>query len=364
MILNGGIPYKITYAVRYPTKVRREWVADENVDIAPPISASPAFAVDAESKAALETALRWAGKEEGEHAQTLTVLNDPIPGVRILTIEARSEGGRAYKVMLRGVGDGTLYVDMREDVVLDAMLVNGVKPGGDMEGPFVWGRYESQLRLVRVHSALHKAMVAAQGRMETPTIKPKDYVVGGIYLTRRLHGLLYLGRCDTDWVDYYKTLEQRRMDRRMDRHLDLIHGYVRNEPLWLDLRYHGGLSSAAQYPNEKARQTEELWTTHWERGYNPVECSVWGLRSIRQPVITKHVTTVPIDWHRLRRAAVDYAAYDAKEMAFHRGTIRDEDYQIALRSSSRLAHLRPAGEPLPVHPEYAALWKKFGVSQE
>lgn len=351
MIIYGGIPDKITYVVTKTHMVTRGWHGIDDLWIADPVEATPAFPVDPESKSSIETAERWAtGWRHNGVATKVESENSPIKSVQLLTIEVRDEGGRAYKVRLDGVGDGmggnSLYVDMREDVVLDALLVNGVKKGGTLAGPFVWGRFQSQLRLVRVGSSLHKAMLDAASRMAEKIVSPKDYVVGGVYLNRKLEALVYLGPIDTDILEH-ETLGEGRRTYAGPR---IVERAVRGVPHWFELKYHGdGLGEVMK--GDAARLAKpDHWLKVWERGYEAEHCWIWGLKDTKKPTLIRHVATVTIDWTRLQNAAAAHAHYEAKrDHYFGYSDVNAPAYEHFVHASA-LAHARPAGHPKPVHP--------------
>ncbi len=363
MIIYGGIPDKITYVVKQAHAVTRGWHGLDDLHIAAPVTAAPAFPVDPESKSSMETAVRWAeGWGNKNPSRSVVGDNAPIKEVEVITIDVRAEGGRAYKVRLLDVAEGDLYVDMREDVVLDAMLVNGVKKGGIVKGPFVWGRLHSQLRLVRVGSSLHDAMVKAADRMAEKVVSAKDHVVGGIYLNRKLEALMYLGKCDIDWPEYKAVGPERPYGHNhYAREQRLVRQTERGANLWFELKYHGdGLGTVRKGDADKLASAAH-WTKIWEKGYTPEHTWIWGLKEIKKPAVTRHVATVDIDWERLRRAAVEHAAHAAKTDPYRGSpdyagglTRVDEKYLHA----ARLAHVRPAGQPCPEHAEYKALWAK------
>ncbi len=131
------------------------------------------FVVDASSERSMNTATEWARSQDayllsyeerkskswGELLESLAepiknvVPNDPIPYVTILGFECRGNGGRAWKTLLP---NGHL-VDMREDVLLEAMHKAGIEKGGKINADFVWSRAGNQMKLIRVDSPLYEA---------------------------------------------------------------------------------------------------------------------------------------------------------------------------------------------------------------
>lgn len=129
-----------------------------------------AFPYDPKSKTSPVTALRWAkhehhynGKQSKDYEPDIIYRhNDPID-LRILSLEFRGNGGRAYKVI-----DGSDYIfDLREDQLVEAIRTCGISPGGKINGQFVWGFSGSTLRLILVGGADHKEITEAEA--DTPS---------------------------------------------------------------------------------------------------------------------------------------------------------------------------------------------------
>jgi len=203
--LAARIPERIVYVCRAPITVSLGW--DDLPDRGDPIEVTPAYPVDPDGRSdRRENATRWA--ERGQWpprpaaeggAEEAWARNEPIPTIRVVNLDVRSEGGRAYKVVLP-VGPGNLYVDLREDVFLDAMLAKGVAPGGTLTGPFVWVVVGSQTKLVRVGSALHDRVLVAHARSVAKTLAAGALEPGGVYRNRKGEYFVYLGVCDTDEI--------------------------------------------------------------------------------------------------------------------------------------------------------------------
>lgn len=102
--------------------------------------------------------------------------NTPI-SITMCGLEHRREGGRAYKV----VTDDGHFFDLREDVLLEAMLSQGVRKGGKLGGKYVWAVIGSQRKLVRHKSELYKDLLEASKRRKLVTLKVGDLTPGYIY---------------------------------------------------------------------------------------------------------------------------------------------------------------------------------------
>jgi hypothetical protein len=128
-----------------------------------------AFAVDADNEKRVRTAMEWSRKYTrkvvvGEtHLDPFKVPNSPITDLRILSMEIRGEGGRAYKI----ITPERRMFDLREDVLLDAILHTGIKKGGVLPGHYVWVRYApTNSKLMRLGSKGIREMVPEDKMLE------------------------------------------------------------------------------------------------------------------------------------------------------------------------------------------------------
>jgi len=133
------------------------------------------FPVDATNPKTLETALSWVKNgKENTYAQT-PCDNVPIEDVVIKTLEHRGEGGRAYKILI----NNKYRYDLREDVLMDVILNEGIDAGGRLKGKFVFGIIGSQMKLILIGSKLYNdACVVDIKRKEKPI---KNFKPGHIY---------------------------------------------------------------------------------------------------------------------------------------------------------------------------------------
>ena len=156
------------------------------------------FVVDANNPKTLATAEHWAkGYQQGtDNYDIVEVPNTPIEAIEIMSIAHRHRGGRAWKVLIAGA----YYVDLREDVLLEA-LING--PGVEdshLKGPFIWASSGSGLKLTRYKSSDHKVAEQRQIRHNTK-VKKSELEIGGIYETPAGSRSIFLGYVDYDEVD-------------------------------------------------------------------------------------------------------------------------------------------------------------------
>lgn len=187
-MISGNIPEKITILTRQPYKVG-------NVDVI------PAFVSDAKNEATLETGRTWSkgrywSDKNEPGPEYVSRENKGVGGYRILDLEVRSEGGRAYKV----VSPEGFYVDLREDVLLDTIQEVGISAGGILNGTYLFATVGSQMKLIREGSALHKDLIGATTRRNSKKISSKDLEIGGVYATVGGQMFVFGGFVDTTYI--------------------------------------------------------------------------------------------------------------------------------------------------------------------
>jgi len=196
-IRRGSIPPEITYIFRDSKEIKNTWDGDDELAINTEI-VIPAFPAYGEAR--LATGRDWAGRggrtwnddlgrwEYGDPPEEVTMSNSPIK-LRVVGLERRSEGGRAYKVITE---DG-LYFDLREDVLLETILNCGIEKGGVLCGTYVWAIMHTQMKLIRYESTLYNEMLVAAERGKLKKIPNKDLIPGHIYRTKSGDKKLFLG---------------------------------------------------------------------------------------------------------------------------------------------------------------------------
>ena len=146
----------------------------------------------------LTTAKSWA---TGHHWQNknnyipeiIETDNVPISDVRVVTLEHRGNGGRAYKVIINGF----MYADIREDVIIDTMLNCGIEKGAILNGQFIWAKNKTQMKLIRVGSALYKQFSKNVDTSKAVDIPKSSVVPGGVYEMKSGSVLIYFGKFET-----------------------------------------------------------------------------------------------------------------------------------------------------------------------
>lgn len=196
--ISGKLPDKVTYFCGREERVSFTWDVSNIKSKKQTITVRPAYISDADNEKTCNSGREWADAQKNSpwrggglpSVVERTEDNAPMTGIKIITLEHRGNGGRAYKV----VTPQGFYVDLREDVLLDAMLEVGIEKGGILCGEYVWGRVGSQMKLIRVDSELYESLVDATERKETKKIPTKDLKYGHVYQTVGGSHAVYLGR--------------------------------------------------------------------------------------------------------------------------------------------------------------------------
>jgi hypothetical protein len=178
------IPKRITY-VCAKSEICEEYFDDTEILISK-IRITPAWPI--ETGKSLDAAIKWAGGDR--IAKIIDVENNPITNVKIVGLEERGNGGRAYKVVI----DDKYFVDLREDVVLDVIFNCGIEKGGLLNGTFIWVKDSSAMRLIRYDSTIYNEYLAGTEKIASfVELKPTDIIPGGVYETKGGRRNLYLG---------------------------------------------------------------------------------------------------------------------------------------------------------------------------
>lgn len=202
----GFIPDKVTYvcAPEREVLVGCKWdisyyEQDKNIRE----KVLPAFPVDSSNEKTMKTAIAWASQPgykyvNGQHT-TITnthtsyeTENKPIKNVRVLSLEERGNGGRAYKVMI-----GKYYVDLREDVLMDVLLQTGVSPGGILNGEFIWAKIGTSMKLIRIDSELYGMIAESHAKKDLKPLSKTDLEIGGVYQDKKKNTAIFIGYINT-----------------------------------------------------------------------------------------------------------------------------------------------------------------------
>ena len=191
--MNGYLPDRITYVCA--KKEKSEIWDDEGENVIATFKVCPTFPIETGRK--LDTAIEWAS-DKGYTPVCDDLPNEPISNVQIMGLEERGNGGRAYKVTL----NDNYYVDMREDTILEAIFDGGILPGGKLTGEYVWGKFGSHLKLVKVGTVTHKELMKGTNTLNAVDIPSACIKIGGLYKRKSGNLCLYIGSFYTYDLNY------------------------------------------------------------------------------------------------------------------------------------------------------------------
>lgn len=336
---SGKIPKGLKYVMRAPSVARDYWEHDIFDGETMGRDVRETFVIDADSKESLATAIRWAG----ENAEITECPNAHIPELELVSLEKRNEGGRAWKVLI----GREFYVDLREDVLLDALRNGTGVKDAILKGPFLWCSIAGRLKLVRVGSKLHEAVIAADKRHNAPAAKKSALEVGGIYENKRGERYVYLGQVDTERLSDEANPERPGYGTRVVCPSTWVRAEVRNQQLWGHLRKHLAATVADLFKPMEHVKEEDPWLILL---FEVVKNKTVGAQVGREEVPADHLALI-------RAMTTDgLARYDsfnkkkAAEFFKYRGCQQEPDpYHRLNRMAyySEKAFLREVGEPAP-----------------
>jgi hypothetical protein len=195
-VVVGSIPKKITYVFGGKSKemVGCTWDSFDDLEYEKE-EVYNTFPVDSSSEKSLATAIKWAERHSTK-AKKLELDNAPISTIRVLNLECRSNGGRAYKCVIELQGKKHLF-DLREDVLMDVMLKIGIQPNGIINGEFIWAKIGNHLKLIRIGSQIHNLISEYEVRANTEIISRDNLIPGTVYLDKKKEKYLFLGYFDS-----------------------------------------------------------------------------------------------------------------------------------------------------------------------
>lgn len=192
----GTIPQKVTYFWSRTLKVSPTFEDDaEDGEAIIELDVLPTFPAPADNKKRCTTGKKWATDiaksswrmYKGTKKVQETVHDNTPKKYRIVDLEHRSRGGRAYKV----VDENNHYFDFREDILLDSLVNANVKKGW-LSGDYIWAVVGSEMKLIRVGSHLHKKMETATKRGKLKKLGTDALQAGGLYQGKKAEPRLLL----------------------------------------------------------------------------------------------------------------------------------------------------------------------------
>lgn len=203
-VKSGHIPEEVIYVVAKPREITIEWddVEREDGESAPKETVFPVFVCDATNDKTLATARNWAKNtaavyDRKTNTQSYDTLpdevvrkNEPFTGIHVVGLDVRHNGGRAWKCV---IDNGSYYCDLREDNLLDIMRTVGIEKGGYLNGEYMWARIGTEMKLIRVGSEIHTAVIGANDRRNMPTLAKKDIKPWHLYQMKNGDVWLHVG---------------------------------------------------------------------------------------------------------------------------------------------------------------------------
>lgn len=207
----GGIPTKIALYLKAPIAYaeHNRWNDQFRGQDATSLMVTPTMPTDADSAQQRTTAEAWASEGGGKGFTVVERDNKPFK-VRIVGVEQRREGGRAWKAII----DNELLIDMREEVLLDC-IIDGIESGGVPRGEFIFAREGSQMKIVRIGSHVHKDLEQANTRRKSSSISKSELKAGVLYRTRGAGMVYYLGRAGKNGQHVSMKLAKHDLDGRV-----------------------------------------------------------------------------------------------------------------------------------------------------
>jgi hypothetical protein len=265
---SGNIPENLTFFIRPPKKVWWRWEDIEGGN--KEFEVSPCYISDSSNKKTLETGRKWADCPKWDYTlnkhinieySILETENKPFTNLKIITLEIRDKGGRAYKVCADIGNIKNLYFDMREDVLLDAIFQVGIQPGGIIPGEFIFARVGSEMKPIRIGSFLHAKMIESTEYNSKSKVKSNELKVGGIYQSKSGDVGIYLGQYWTTNLKFEMTSEW------IVSHKNKIKSAELEKPVLVHVfhNYWG-----IKYYLKKDKDYQDLWFYSEEKGYPTV----------------------------------------------------------------------------------------------
>lgn len=201
-IKSGHIPAEVIYVPCPSRTITIDWddVEREDGDDVHKEEVFPVYVSDSSNSKTLATGRAWAkqnattwnGKKQvtRELPPEVTRKNEPFTGVHVVGLDVRMNGGRAWKCV---IDEGKYYVDLREDNLLDVMRTEGISKGGYLNGEFIWARIGTEMKLIRVGSEIHTAVLAANDRRNMKAVGKKELTPGHLYQQKNGDVLWYVG---------------------------------------------------------------------------------------------------------------------------------------------------------------------------
>ncbi len=172
-------------------------------------SVKPALFIDSDSYLIINTAIKWAG----QNYQKLVIKNKPMVDLRIVAKESKNGGPSIYKV----VDTDGYYFDLHDDVLMECIMDDGIKPSGILTGAYIWAKLGSSMKIVKVGSSIYNALTRSTNRKKLPKIDNKDLKAGNVYMTRSGRRYIYMGHVNTIYMSFKDSISDLKKSQYLKR---------------------------------------------------------------------------------------------------------------------------------------------------
>jgi hypothetical protein len=197
MIIVGDIPKSISYVYSGTKNLYSgpDWNLKTYYSAKNKEEVTPAEVADSNDSLTLNIAkknIQRLNYKTASGTNILSIDNTPIKNIRLFSLQKRFGGNSHYKILINN-----FLLDLKQDVLMETILTEGAKSGGILQGEFIWAKFGSKLKLIRIGSELYNSILEFKNKEKLPSIKKKDLVIGGVYQTVRKDCAIYLGEVNT-----------------------------------------------------------------------------------------------------------------------------------------------------------------------
>ena len=187
---SGSIPKEICYifSEEIVVTVGSNWAESEANTIDCVLDTIPA---EPQNNKSILNASQYLKKLYIDHKINKKVIpNTPIKNIRFLS--SFWAPSKSFKVLI-----DNHVVNLKQDILIDTILKEGIAPGGILQGEFIWAKVRGEIQLVKIGSELHKRILNYEDRRKLKPIRKNDFQVGGIYQTKSNYKSVFLGYVNT-----------------------------------------------------------------------------------------------------------------------------------------------------------------------
>ena len=230
-IIIASIPEKIAYVHHKPRLVNIgcNWSLDwffYTMDGMQKVT--KARLADPSDNKALNSAMnRVTGYREPTRAKLTVINNEPIKNIRIISANQHSKGIRYGAIV------NNFYIELEDDMMVDTILHGGINTDGVLNGEYIWGKFNSAFKLVRIGSKKYNFLQGIESRKTLPKISKRDLEIGGVYVNWLGDKAILLGFVNSVQYKYPEKSTKDFSDTFSTKTVDKI--FIRNGLLFYNL---------------------------------------------------------------------------------------------------------------------------------